>query len=227
MEGSRKERVTSARVAVNLQRIMRARGLSYAELSRRLAAGGHPVADTGLLKAVKGDRRIGVDELVALAVALGVPPNALLFPGTDDGTPVPLTPGGEAGYREAWAWASGESPLGHPAASAGTPRETRMAEVAFSREGRPHHWNVPAPPRPANRDAAVARLLAVTGISAFVLEAFRAGLSTADIRDTVEGALSAALVVADPASMSVRVEAAEGKLTVWTSEPGGEAEAAP
>jgi transcriptional regulator with XRE-family HTH domain len=61
----------SRAVAANLRRLRRERGLSYAELSRRLASLGWPIQDTGLLKAEAGQRRIDVDDLVALASVLG------------------------------------------------------------------------------------------------------------------------------------------------------------
>ncbi len=63
---------------VNLARIRKMRGLSYAELARRLAQAGHPIVDTSLLKIEKGDRRIDVDDLAALAAALEVSAAMLL-----------------------------------------------------------------------------------------------------------------------------------------------------
>ncbi|HZR53647.1 MAG TPA: helix-turn-helix transcriptional regulator [Streptosporangiaceae bacterium] len=101
----------SIRTAENLRRIRLERGLSYAELARRLARIGHPILDTGLLKIEKGDRRVDVDDLVALALALGVTPNRLMLPDVD----LPGAPA-EAGLTEIvkgrpswlWEWAQGE-----------------------------------------------------------------------------------------------------------------------
>jgi transcriptional regulator with XRE-family HTH domain len=222
MAGSKEAGPAARRVAENLRRIRQERGLSYAELARRLAATGHPVIDTALLKTEKGERRASIDDLAALAVALGVTPNRLLLP--------PMGPGRLAGECELtpqvketpallWAWAAGEVPLGSLPVTAGSDRAARGAEVVFSRENRPQHWNAPAPAAPSSGDAAVSRVFAVTGLTAFIQEAFISGLSTADIRAAVEGALVAALMIPDPASASVRIEVDEGRVTVWTSPP--------
>src|SRR5580698_6346445 len=107
-------------VAANLRRIRQERGLSYAELARRLAALGHPVLDTGLIKIEKGQRRVDVDDLMALAVALGTTPNRLLLPEVEFANPgasCELTPGIRARVSDVWAWAYGEKPLGSKPAS--------------------------------------------------------------------------------------------------------------
>ena len=70
--------VASQRVARNVRLLRHHRDLSYAELSRRLTAAGHPILDTGLMKIEKGDRRVNVDDLTALAEVLQVEACALL-----------------------------------------------------------------------------------------------------------------------------------------------------
>ncbi len=55
-------------------------GLSYAELSRRLAEIGRDIPPLGLRRLEAGTRRADVDDLVALAAALGVSPSTLLMP---------------------------------------------------------------------------------------------------------------------------------------------------
>jgi transcriptional regulator with XRE-family HTH domain len=70
--------IASQRVARNIRILRQYRNLSYAELARRLAAAGHPILDTGLMKLEKGDRRVDVDDLTALAEALQVEACALL-----------------------------------------------------------------------------------------------------------------------------------------------------
>lgn len=209
---------TARRVAANLRRLRQERGLSYAELARRLELTGRPIADTALLKTEKGDRRASLDDLVALAVALGTTPNRLLLPAMDAdrlADVCELTPKVGETPPLLWAWAAGEAPLGVPPASARSDREARGAEVVFSRENRPQHWNAPVSnvPRPGE---AAARVFAVTGLVAFIQEAFIAGLSTADIRAAVEAALAAALAIPDPGSASTRIEVAEGRVTVRT-----------
>ena len=65
-------------MAANLRRMRRERELTTAALSQRLAEIGHPIAATGITKIEMGDRRVDVDDLVALAAALDTTPNQLL-----------------------------------------------------------------------------------------------------------------------------------------------------
>lgn len=221
MEGSSGRGPVSARVRANLRRIRQERGFTYAELTRRLCAAGYQVADTMPLKTEQSDRRITADDIAAFAVVLGCSPNSLLLPAEDDGTPHQITPAVSGTHHELWAWATGEAPLGSKPATATTGRDARSAEVVFNRENRPHHWGPASSPGVRERGVAAAQAVASAGIAAFVLEAFRAGLSTADIRDAVEGSLAAALVTADPSSLSIRIESSEGQITIWTG-PGDE-----
>lgn len=226
---------SSVRVAANLRRIRQDRGLSYAELARRLAALGHPILDTGVIKIEKGERRIDVDDLVALAVALGTTPNRLLLPGTD-------IPGGTVDHalvpeirdtrRRLWAWASGEVPLGHNAASVQTEYDIRNEEVVFTRENRPHHWGefvkdkdaralVPGVQRTMSQRSELVDY-AVTGVAALVMEVFRRNLTTAAIRDIVEGALTGALLAPAATDVTITVTEDDGKLHItWDVPPGG------
>lgn len=210
------------RVAENLRRIRQERGLSYAELSRRLEKTGHPIRDTGLLKIEKGDRGIGVDDLAALAVALGTTPNRLLLPDmkTDSAEgDCEITPGVAAPASLLWAWAQGEVPLGRSPSSPDDSRSWRREEFIFIRENRQYHSNAPQQAPPGSRDKAVAQLLAKTGIVKLVQEEFTAGMTTADIRAVFESALGSALQIPDPASESVRIEFGDGKLTIFTRPP--------
>ena len=54
------------------------RNLSLRQLSERLTATGHPLITSAVHAIVQGRRRISVDDLVALARALGVSPASLL-----------------------------------------------------------------------------------------------------------------------------------------------------
>lgn len=56
--------------------------LSYAQLSRKLKATGRAIPELGLRRIEDGDRRVDVDDLMALAEALEVWPIALLMPTT-------------------------------------------------------------------------------------------------------------------------------------------------
>jgi transcriptional regulator with XRE-family HTH domain len=54
-------------------------------LSERLAAHGRPMAVTAISRTEYRQRRVDVDDLIALAAALGVSPTALLLPARADG----------------------------------------------------------------------------------------------------------------------------------------------
>ena len=65
----------SARYVIeNLKQLRDARRLTYRELADRLAAIGRPIPTLGLSRIEKGTRRVDADDLVALAIALGVNP---------------------------------------------------------------------------------------------------------------------------------------------------------
>jgi transcriptional regulator with XRE-family HTH domain len=55
-------------------------GLSYNRLSAALEAVGRAIPPLGISRVMKGERRVDVDELVALAEVLGVTPDVLLSP---------------------------------------------------------------------------------------------------------------------------------------------------
>jgi transcriptional regulator with XRE-family HTH domain len=83
-------------------------------LSRRLDEAGRPIPALGLRRIENGERRVDVDDLAALAFALGVNPNALLFPPVNSSFyGVSITglrrPGTDAASM--WQWANGERPI--------------------------------------------------------------------------------------------------------------------
>jgi 8-oxo-dGTP pyrophosphatase MutT (NUDIX family)/transcriptional regulator with XRE-family HTH domain len=133
---------------MNLRQLRDDRRLSTAQLAAILQDLGQPIQATGITKTEAGTRRIDIDDLVALAVALDVSPNRLLLPGEggathdearswSDGTEVDLTPVVRVPVMDAWAWATGESPLPWPRDEP----VTRAAEEhlnAFRQENRPH-----------------------------------------------------------------------------------------
>ena len=65
-------------VIANIAALRQARGVSWRQLSERLAGLGHPII--GLSRPGRGEGRITVDDLVALAEVLGVTPDVLLSP---------------------------------------------------------------------------------------------------------------------------------------------------
>jgi transcriptional regulator with XRE-family HTH domain len=104
---------TGDTVAANVQRLRKDQHLTFAALAERLSEIGRPIPPLGLRKIEKGDRRVDADDLVALAVALGVSPTSLLMPNTesvDDAVVV-------TGYSDhlsagrAFAWFGGTFPI--------------------------------------------------------------------------------------------------------------------
>jgi hypothetical protein len=55
--------------------------LGYTKLASILEEMGRPIPELGLRRIESGDRRVDVDDLMALAMALGVSPVTLLMPG--------------------------------------------------------------------------------------------------------------------------------------------------
>jgi transcriptional regulator with XRE-family HTH domain len=101
----------SAIVARNVAELRDLRHLSHRGLAAELTEIGYKTTHSAVSKVENGQRRVHVDALCALAVALGCSPNRLLLPGRPDG-PVALTPNVEVDWGTAWRWASGETPLG-------------------------------------------------------------------------------------------------------------------
>src|SRR4051794_18703182 len=111
METAPKLGPVGVRVAENVKMLREyARRLSVRDLSARLGELGRPLLPSGITKIEHGERRVDADDLVALALALGVTPNRLLLDGT--GAPeeqFALTPRGDLSpSADAWAWACGE-----------------------------------------------------------------------------------------------------------------------
>lgn len=100
---------TSHAVRENVRRLREEASFSYAELSRRLTAVGHPLAVLALRRIEDGERRVTVDDLTALAVVLGVNPDALLRPSAED--VVQLTGTAARTPGEISFWLQGLEPL--------------------------------------------------------------------------------------------------------------------
>ena len=70
----------SRAVAANLMRLRKAQRLTTTRLSAALDELGQPIHASGITRIEKGERRVDVDDLVALAKALNVRPEQLLMP---------------------------------------------------------------------------------------------------------------------------------------------------
>lgn len=128
MVGQRIERgATAATVGQNLQTFRKAQGLTYADVSRRLESIGRKGISALAVRRMEGaerkegvdgkkdaERRVDVDDLVALALVLNVNPNALLFPNyvgkVDVSHEVTGVEEGTSG-DDVWDWADGWAAL--------------------------------------------------------------------------------------------------------------------
>lgn len=99
---------TGETVRKNIRRIRDERGVSGPELSERLAGLHRPIPPLGIHRIESGTRRVDVDDLVAIALALGVSPLALLLP--TEAAAV-LSDGERYSFERIWDWGTGRSPL--------------------------------------------------------------------------------------------------------------------
>ncbi len=126
---------TGRRLAANILALRRARNLNQPQLARRMQDQGRAVHATVISKIEQLDRRVDVDDLVALAVALGVTPNRLLLQAGINGD-VALTPAETVNADAAWRWACGDQKLSYETIA---DRPDRFAEqAAFLEENRPY-----------------------------------------------------------------------------------------
>lgn len=103
---------TSAVVARNVRRLRADRDLRA--VSNRLGDVGWPISVAALSRLENGERRIDVDDLMAIAVALDVSPIQLLLPRkTDDERPVATGIPVAVNATEAKAWARELAGLSH------------------------------------------------------------------------------------------------------------------
>ncbi|MDW4913721.1 helix-turn-helix transcriptional regulator [Streptomyces californicus] len=107
---------TAQRVAENVAKIRKARQLDQKELSARLSDVGRPMLPTVVSKIERKDRRIDVDDLVALALALNVSPALLLLGSSySEHESVLLTDRVRTTSRTAWRWTEGAEAITIPA----------------------------------------------------------------------------------------------------------------
>lgn len=122
-------------VVANIKLLREERRLAYTELSAELARIGRPIPVLGLSRIERGKRRVDVDDLVAIAIALRVNPSALLLPRRGNATDVAeLTPREKHTLRTLWMWADGDAPLPR------TPEGATWQDLAdFLTHARPEH----------------------------------------------------------------------------------------
>jgi transcriptional regulator with XRE-family HTH domain len=72
---------TGETVRINVGKFREQQNLTYAELARKTERVGRPIPVLGLRRIEAGERRVDVDDLMALAAAFEVSPITLLMPG--------------------------------------------------------------------------------------------------------------------------------------------------
>ena len=102
---------TGETLRANVIALRERKNLTYAQLSRKLKAAGRPIPELGLRRIEDGDRRVDVDDLVALAAALEVSPITLLMPSTADADEIAATAVGAVTALRLWQWLAAEMPL--------------------------------------------------------------------------------------------------------------------
>jgi len=104
---------TSNTVAANVTKFRGDLGMNYTDLSEQLGkAAGWSINAVGIRRTEKGERRVTPDDLIALALALGVSPITLLMPATSDpADEVEVTGADKVTADRLWAWLLALYPL--------------------------------------------------------------------------------------------------------------------
>ncbi|BBY37504.1 hypothetical protein MMAN_16380 [Mycobacterium mantenii] len=98
---------TSRTVAANVKRLREAMNMNFTQLSERLiATAGWSINAVGIRRLEAEERRVTPDDLVALAVALGVSPITLLMPVSHSGDDAVEATGVKSGVaaHQLWRW---------------------------------------------------------------------------------------------------------------------------
>lgn len=100
------------RVGERVRIVRREREMTQDQLSAKLATLGRPMPTASIGRLESGDRRVDVDDLMALSYALDVSPLSLLLPFTQrpDDLVRPAGIGREIDAVSAWMWAAGGDP---------------------------------------------------------------------------------------------------------------------
>jgi transcriptional regulator with XRE-family HTH domain len=108
---------TGETVRANIKRLRKTQGLTLRDLSDRLEQAVRPMGHNTISEIERGARRVDVDDLMALAAALGVSPVVLLMPPTNDADETTDTTVGEVSGLRLWRWLTAEQPLSGDTAS--------------------------------------------------------------------------------------------------------------
>lgn len=119
----------SSQIARSIERLRTEKRLPYTEMSDRLTALGRPIPVLGLRRIERGERRVDIDDLAAIARALGVPPLLLIFP-VDVSREVEVLPGQVRPTYAAARWFMGDSAFPAEAGSPSSYTEEDWREFA-------------------------------------------------------------------------------------------------
>lgn len=109
------EEGASARTArENLRRLRTESDLTWTGLSKMLADYGRKIPPISLRRIEDGDRRMDIDDLMALSFVLNVSPVRLLLPVREPDRVVEITGPGERHSEEAWSWVLSGTSIGSP-----------------------------------------------------------------------------------------------------------------
>lgn len=137
---------TGRQVGENVRRLRNRRGYTVRELARVLTEDhGRPHTPGAISGVEAGTRRVDADDLVALALALGVTPNALLLAPTAAGD-MEITGSNPRPADVVWRWADGQWPLEWSE----DPEELRRQLMDYNLTARPEGM---APYQPADEAA--------------------------------------------------------------------------
>lgn len=98
-------------LADNVADLRRQRRMTTTQLAQAVSDLGVPMTASTVTKIETQGRRVFVDELVALAIALNVSPVTLMLPGRNPRNPVGVTPTKSMPWRRAWRWMHASAPL--------------------------------------------------------------------------------------------------------------------
>lgn len=96
---------TGAYTAARIAEVRTHRGFTYQGLAAKLVELKWPIPELGLRRIESQARRVTVDDVMALAAALGVSPLELMIPTATTSLPSPTGTGDDVSLDEAWAWA--------------------------------------------------------------------------------------------------------------------------
>lgn len=95
-------------MAANIARVRKSQQISLQELEERLTQTGHRISFSGLSKIERGERRVDVDDLMSIAIALDVSPVGLLLPIDQEPGAAAAVTGATGSLALFWLWALGE-----------------------------------------------------------------------------------------------------------------------